>query len=121
MPQATYSKLPEGLRDFARSLRGNQTDAENLLWLLLRNRRLGFKFRRQHPVAGYILDFFCHEAGLCVELDGGEHNAPEAAASDEQRTKKLNTLGITVLRFWDDEVLTNTEVVLEKIYLELVK
>ncbi|WP_236018863.1 endonuclease domain-containing protein [Geomonas propionica] len=121
MPYATHSKLPENLRDFARSLRGNQTDAENLLWLLLRNRQLGFKFRRQHPIAGYILDFFCHEAGLCIELDGGQHNSYAAAARDKHRTEKLATLGICVIRFWDHEVLRDTEGVLEKIYLELAK
>ncbi|UPU34362.1 endonuclease domain-containing protein [Geomonas paludis] len=121
MPQTTHLKLPERLRDFARSLRGKQTDAESLLWLLLRNRRMGFKFRRQHPVAGYILDFYCHEAGLCIELDGGQHNESRSVAKDELRTEKLRMLGIQVLRFWDDEVLRDVEVVLERIYLELVK
>ncbi|QWV99051.1 endonuclease domain-containing protein [Geomonas nitrogeniifigens] len=120
MTQATHAKLPDSVREFARSLREKQTDAESLLWLLVRNRRMGFKFRRQHPVGGYILDFFCHEASLCIELDGGQHADGETAARDEQRTMKLEALGIRVIRFWDDEVLRNTEGVLEKIYLELV-
>jgi len=115
-----HSKLPESVIEFARSLRGDQTDAENLLWLLLRNRRLGFKFRRQHPVGGYILDFFCHKAGLCIELDGGQHNAPEAVARDTRRTQELRNLGIEVLRFWDHEVFKDTEAVLERIYQELL-
>ena len=114
-----YSKLPEHLREFARSLRLQQTDAESLLWLLLRNRRLGFKFRRQHPVGKYILDFYSHEAHLAVELDGGQHNAADVILKDERRSGDLRSKGIEVLRFWDHEVLTSTEAVLEKIYQEL--
>ncbi|WP_129126132.1 DUF559 domain-containing protein [Geomonas oryzae] len=119
MPRATHSKLPDNVREFARHLRVSQTDAESLLWLLLRNRRFGYKFRRQHPAAGYVLDFFCCEAGLCIELDGGQHNRLHAATSDHQRTKDLEKHGIHVIRFWDDEVLKQTEAVLERIYQEL--
>ena len=106
--------------DFARSLRLHQTDAENLLWLLLRNRSFGFKFRRQHPVGRFILDFYCHQARLAVELDGGEHNEDSAALKDEFRSSELLKMGIHVIRFWNDEVLTSTEAVLERIYLELI-
>jgi len=112
-------RLPDDLLHFARSLRGHQTDAENLLWLLLRRHNLGFKFRRQHPVGRYILDFYCHEALLAVELDGGEHNVNSAAVKDECRSKEQSKLGIHDTRFWNDEVLTCTEAVLEKIYQEL--
>jgi len=91
-----YSKLPEHLREFARSLRLQQTDAESLLWLLLRNRRLGFKFRRQHPVGKYILDFYSHEAHLAVELDGGRHNAADVILKDERRSGDLRSKGIEV-------------------------
>ncbi len=112
------SKLPTGLRTFARDLRTRQTDAENLLWGLLRNRRLlGLKFRRQFPLSPYILDFYCHEASLAVELDGGQH--AEQQQYDQQRTTHLENQGITVLRFWNNEVLQQTESVLEKIYLTL--
>jgi very-short-patch-repair endonuclease len=114
------SKLPEDILTFARNLRLHQTDAENLLWLLLRRRSLGFKFRRQHPIGRYVLDFYCHEARLAVELDGGEHNEGVAALKDEKRSKELLAFGISVIRFWNDEVLARTEAVLERIYQELI-
>ncbi len=111
-------KLPADLRAFARELRVRQTDAENLLWGLLRNRRLlGSKFRRQYPINPYILDFYCHEAKLAVELDGGQH--AEQRHYDQQRTAQLESCGILVLRFWNNEVLQQVESVLEKIYLVL--
>jgi len=113
------SRLPERVREFARSLRLHQTDAENLLWLLLRNRGLGFKFRRQHPVGKYFLDFYCPEVLLAVELDGGQHNRDVATLRDEQRTAEIRNLGIEVLRFWDHDVLKHTDAVLERIYKEL--
>ena len=112
-------RLPEEMLAFARSLRLGQTNAENLLWLLLRRRSLGFKFRRQHPVGRFILDFYCHEACLAVELDGGQHNEDGAALKDEHRSEYLSKMGIKVIRFWNHEVLTSTEAVLEKIYQEL--
>ena len=109
--------LPRHLLDFARQLRKDQTDAERLMWSLLRDRRLaGFKFRRQHPVEPYILDFYCHEARLAVELDGGQHNEPDERARDARRTAFLEDQGIRVLRFWNNEVFTNTEGVLQAIY-----
>ena len=109
--------LPQHLLDLARQLRKEQTDAERLMWSLLRDRRLaGFKFRRQHPVEPYILDFYCHEGNLAVELDGGQHNEPDERARDSKRTAFLKDRGIRVLRFWNHEVLTNTEGVLQSIY-----
>jgi very-short-patch-repair endonuclease len=89
--------------------------------LLVRNRSIaGFKFRRQHPVGNFILDFYCEEARLAVELDGGEHNDDAAAVKDGNRTDLLENMGIHVVRFWNHEVLNSTEAVLEKIYLELM-
>ncbi|MCG3197115.1 MAG: hypothetical protein GHCLOJNM_01599 [bacterium] len=106
--------LEPEFREFVRQLRREQTDAEQLLWSLLRDRRfLGFKFRRQHPIEPYALDFYCHEARLAIELDGGQHNEPDARARDERRTAFLEAQGIRVLRFWNNEMLTNTEGVLE--------
>jgi very-short-patch-repair endonuclease/type II restriction/modification system DNA methylase subunit YeeA len=99
-----------------RELRKNATDAEQLLWSCLRNRALGgYKFRRQHPVGDYILDFYCHEARLCIELDGGGHGETEQAQKDAERTAFLETQGIRVVRYWNHEVLTDLEVVLEDI------
>lgn len=99
---------------WARNLRGGQTDAEQKLWHHLRNRRLqGWKFRRQHEIDRYIVDFSCPDAALVVELDGSQHG--EQLAYDEIRTHKLQTMGYRVLRFWDNEALTNIEGVLEVI------
>lgn len=83
----------------ARSLRQRSTRAEQILWHWLRNRTLfGFKFRRQHPVANYILDFYCAELKLCIELDGGVHNEFVVAMHDAQRDNDLARLGINVVR-----------------------
>jgi very-short-patch-repair endonuclease len=120
-PSRMYSRLSDDMLVFARSLRLHQTDAENLLWLLLRRRSLGFKFRRQHPIGRFILDFYCQEALLAVELDGGEHNDDFATLKDDRRSEALAKAGIHVLRFWNHEVLSSTEAVLEKIYQELMQ
>jgi very-short-patch-repair endonuclease len=100
--------------DRARRLRTSQTDAEQKLWRHLRNRQLqGWKFRRQHEVGRCIADFACPDAGLIVELDGSRHG--EQQAYDGMRTRKRETMGYRVLRFWDNDVLTNIESVLEVI------
>ena len=100
--------------DRARSLRVGQTDAEQLLWHHLRNRRLqGWKFRRQNEIGLYVVDFVCPDAGLIVELDGGQHG--EQLIYDEARTRKLREQGYRVLRFWNNDALTNTEGVFEAI------
>jgi HrpA-like RNA helicase len=112
-----HSLLPEVLLTHARDLRKNATDAENLLWQLLRrNQILGFGFRRQHPVGSYILDFYCHQANLAIELDGGQHAEDAQRAHDDKRSDWLKAQGITVLRFWNNEVLTNIEGVLQSLY-----
>ncbi|MBN8736864.1 MAG: endonuclease domain-containing protein [Xanthomonadales bacterium] len=90
------------------------TDAEQKLWYRLRNGRLdGLKFRRQHPVPPYIVDFYCMEAKLVVELDGSQHG-PEADAS---RSQGLERQGLRVLRFWDNQVLKDINAVLGEILL----
>ena len=100
----------------ARALRKGQTDAEALLWSKLLSRQvLGLKFRRQHPLGSYFADFACIEIGLIVELDGGHHGEALAVAYDRKRSADLALMGYQVLRFWDNEVLTQTDAVLEKI------
>ena len=112
--------LPEHIMAAARDLRSRMTDAEQLLWQLLRDRRFcGFKFRRQHPIGRFVIDFYCHEAKLAIELDGSGHNRDEQKAYDSERTDFLEGRGLKVLRFWNHDVLQNNVVVLEKIYLEL--
>ncbi|MBB6186346.1 endonuclease domain-containing protein [Rhodanobacter sp. MP7CTX1] len=98
--------------DRARGLRQTMTDAEQALWRHLRNRQLsGFKFRRQHEIDRYIVDFVCTEALLIVELDGGQH--AEQVEYDERPTHQWQAMGYRVLRFWDNDVLVNSESVLE--------
>jgi len=103
----------------ARDLRHNSTDAELLLWKHLRGRRLeGFKFKRQLVIEPYIVDFVCLEVKLIVEADGGQHS--EQIVYDNKRTSKLECLGYRVLRFWNNEILNETQGVLEVIRLALI-
>ncbi|SNS11143.1 Very-short-patch-repair endonuclease [Noviherbaspirillum humi] len=105
------------LKPAARSLRSNMTDAERLLWQRLRSNQLGARFRRQHPFQHYMLDFVCLEHKLVVEADGSQHM--EAAAYDTQRTQTLQAAGFRLLRFWNHDILNQTEAVMEAIYLAL--
>ena len=119
--QATPALDPH-LLALARKLRQEQTDAEQLLWHVLRNRQFGgLKFRRQFPVTPYVLDFYCHEASLAIEVDGGQHNEPDRERRDAERTAYLGTQGITVIRFWNHEVLQETEAVLEQLHEALTQ
>jgi very-short-patch-repair endonuclease len=115
-----HAHLHQGARPsthkHAHDLRLSSTEAEQKLWVLLRNRQLkGKKFRRQHAIADYVADFYCHESKLVVELDGNFHNRTEVKEYDNTRTALLNELGISVLRFWNQEVLNDPEKVLLKI------
>jgi lipoate-protein ligase B/very-short-patch-repair endonuclease len=110
--------LPEDLKRLAREMRANETDAEDRIWYFLRNRQLNdVKFRRQHPIGRYILDFYADELKLVVELDGGQH--ADRIERDEARTRWLNARGIEVLRVWNNEVFTNLEGVLDKIFFRV--
>ena len=105
-----------GLADLARELRAEQTSAEALLWLLLRNRQLlGFKFRRQHQFGDYVADFYCHDARLVVECDGSHHDSNEQWQHDQNRDAYLVGQGLRVLRFTNEQILNNTQTVLEEI------
>jgi very-short-patch-repair endonuclease len=102
--------------DRRRALRRNATDAEAALWSELRARRLaGFKFRRQHPCGPFILDFYCAEARLAIELDGGQHWDAENAARDARRSRYLRRRGVRVLRFANDVLFRERLDVLEEI------
>ena len=103
----------------ARRLRVNQTDAETVLWNRIRNRQIDrYKFVRQQPILGYICDFVCRERRLVIEVDGGQHNESE---TDVIRDRRLMDEGYRVLRFWNNDVLGNTEGVLMTIQAELLK
>ena len=92
----------------AKEMRKSPTEAEAVLWEVLRARRCcGLKFRRQHPVKDFILDFYCHEFLFGIEVDGSVHDNEEAKEYDENRTAELENLGITLLRFKNEEVLTD--------------
>ena len=105
---------------FTRELRKNATDAERLLWSRLRRRQLsGFKFRRQHSVGPYICDFACVDARVVVELDGSQH--VDQSGYDERRDSFLRSRGFRVLRFWNNDVLSQTDVVVETIYEALYR
>jgi len=102
----------------ARKLRGNPTDAETRLWSRLRRKQVdGHRFRRQVPLGPYVADFVCLEARLIVEVDGGQH--ADNTAEDAARTAWLEGRGYRLLRFWNNDVLGNTEGVVEAIRLAL--
>jgi len=99
--------------EICRNLRQHPTPAEEILWQNLRNRQLnGYKFRRQHPVAGFILDFYCPQRRLAIEVDGEIHKDKETKEYDLERTRILAENGIRVLRFWNSKVENETEKVL---------
>jgi len=91
------------------------TPAEKKLWQRIRKQNLGVKFRRQHPINRYIADFYCHEARLIVEIDGGYHNDEDQIAYDMGRTRELEEFGIRVIRFTNEEVEMDVEDVLDRI------
>jgi very-short-patch-repair endonuclease len=100
----------------ARTLRRDSTWSERALWKHLRNRGVGgAKFRRQFGVGPYVLDFYCADALLAIELDGDVHGHPQQERHDHYRDKFITNLGIKVLRFWNEEVRTNLDGVLEEI------
>jgi len=104
----------------ARAMRHDPAPAEMKLWRLLRDRQLGgFKFRRQHRLAGYIADFYCAEASLVIELDGDSHG--DQAEYDERRTKRIERHGHCVIRFVNDDVFRHTDAVLSAIYDECLR
>ena len=101
---------------YARAMRDNMTKAEMVLWEELKNRKLnGFKFRRQHPIHTYILDFYCHEFKLVIEIDGDYHLEKYQKWYDEDRTAFLKEVGLTEVRFTNNQVLTDIGFVLEEI------
>lgn len=112
--------MREGTKtEFAKKLRKEMTDAERKVWQHLRAGRMqGLKFKRQVPIGSYIVDFASPLLGLVIELDGGQHK--EREEYDEVRTTQLRANGFTVLRFWNDDVLLRTDVVLEEIWRQVL-
>jgi len=100
----------------ARNLRNNSTLEERRLWNLIKNKKInGLKFRRQFPIDKYVVDFVCIEIKLAIEIDGGQHNEPQNIQYDKYRTKFLNKLGYTVIRFWNNDIYKDIDGVIEEI------
>ncbi|RUV05204.1 MAG: endonuclease domain-containing protein [Mesorhizobium sp.] len=115
----SHYPVPPINRRNARKMRKVMTDAELKLWNEIRAHRLmGLAFRRQMPIAGYIVDFACPGRKLIVELDGSQHAQAEASAPDAARTAKLEALGWTILRFWNDDVIRDLDNVCQHIVIE---
>ena len=108
------------IKAFVKSLRKRSTDAESLLWKHLRAKRLkGLKFRRQEPIGKYIADFVCYEKQIIIEVDGGQHSIDKDR--DNERDIWFKGEGFKVLRFWNNEVLTDTEAVLTAIMMSCLE
>jgi very-short-patch-repair endonuclease len=111
-----------GMTAKARHLRQIPTEVEKTLWKALRRNQLcGVSFRRQHPIGRYVLDFYCASAGLAIEVDGGQHAEGSQREIDRRRDQWLSANGIRMLRFWNNEVLSNLRGVLQTIVVELEK
>jgi len=104
---------------FARQLRNNQTDAEKLLWEKLRGNQTGYKFRRQHPLINYIVDFYCHALRLVIEVDGDVHLTPAGKMEDADKDATLVSNGYKILRFTNLHVLSDIDDVMQIILSEM--
>lgn len=100
---------------FARKLRINMTQAEKILWEHIRKKSLGHKFRNQHALYKYVVDFFCYELLLIIEVDGSIHTLTEIALNDKDREDNLKSLGLHILRFTNDQIFHDMENVLQTI------
>ena len=115
-------RRPRYVADICLELRRNQTPAERVLWKALRGRRLaGFKFRRQHALGRYIADFYCARARLVVEIDGAIHQDPDRRLEDSVREEEISSRGLSIVRFTNDEVLKQTENVLQRLQAQIVQ
>ena len=112
----------EELKLRARHNRNNPTEAESYLWEMLRDKKMnGYKFRRQHIIGKYIVDFICLSKSLIVEVDGGYHDSPDQQYDDSVRTAFLEGHGYKVIRFRNEDVVANTDFVLQSIKTNLLK
>lgn len=117
MKHSTHSlNANQLIKVFSKHLRRDQTPAEEFFWRIIRNRKLnGLKFRRQHPIDKFIADFYCHELKLVVELDGNIHELESIKSKDSYKNNRLKYFGITVMRFSNEDVFTNTDWVANEI------
>ena len=113
-----YGATPSVFRN-AQKLRDKMTEPEKKLWEYVKSKPKGFKFRRQHPIAGYVLDFYCHKLRLSIEIDGGYHLKKDQREKDKERTENLENIGITEIRFTNEQVLNEFDGVIASINLWL--
>jgi very-short-patch-repair endonuclease len=106
---------PPYLFRYAKELRSNPTETEKILWEELKNKRLGMKFRRQHPIADYIVDFYCHSLKLVIEIDGGYHLDRDQKEYDHYRAEDLSGFGIVIIRFTNSQVKNDLDKVIKEI------
>ncbi|NQU33718.1 MAG: endonuclease domain-containing protein [Bacteroidetes bacterium] len=109
-----YGATPE-IFENARILRNNQTSAEKKLWEYIKNNQLGKKFRRQHSISSYIVDFYCHMVKLVIEVDGEYHNDSEQTEYDSYRATDLKEFGLRIIRFTNDQVFNDIDFVISEI------
>jgi very-short-patch-repair endonuclease len=109
----TFYPYNSRLKKLARELRQNMTLGEVLLWQKIRGHQLGYQFHRQVPISEYIVDFYCHELFLAIEVDGSTHDHPDVAVSDLSRQSELESLGIKFIRFEEKEIRDNVDTVVE--------
>ncbi|MDP2337213.1 MAG: endonuclease domain-containing protein [Bacteroidota bacterium] len=110
MNRRTIIPYSPHLKEYARQLRKHSTKSEIFMWKMLKGKELhGYDFHRQKPLDNYIADFFCHELMLAIELDGYTHFFEEVQQKDRRKQERLSELGVTVLRFTDDEVFNDTD------------
>jgi imidazole glycerol-phosphate synthase subunit HisF len=119
--QKMFYGAPGFLHGHAKHSRRNPTKAEEILWQELKKHPSGYKFRRQHPIAIFIADFYCHRAKLDIEVDGSVHELPSVKLNDEEREWNLESMGVTVLRFKNEQVLNELPIVLQTIIATVEK
>ena len=113
--QNTFYPYNPKLKELARELRKNLTLGEVILWQKIRRRQLGYQFHRQIPISEFIVDSYCHELHLAIEVDGGSHDHPEVAVNDLQRKNEIEDFGIRLLRFEEKEIRRDIDAVVEVI------
>lgn len=115
-PTLLHHDASSTIHHLARNLRKDETEAEKQLWQELKNRKCaGLKFRRQHPFSKFVLDFYCHEKKLVVEVDGTVHDNIDVKERDENRTYEIEQAGLTVIRIRNEEIFMDLKLVLERI------
>jgi Uncharacterized protein conserved in bacteria len=111
-----YCNASEAIQKNAKELRKKTTTAEQILWNRLKNNSLkNHKFRRQHPIESFIVDFYCHQAKLVIEIDGGYHNISDQKEYDSDRSFEIEKYGLRVIRFSNEDILENIEFVIKRI------